>query len=318
MRGVEGRSAGARLVLARAQQRPPLSDERRARTPAVATSRCTRSASTPRMATSCGTPKCFDPTPARSPRCTARIRRPAPRPSSRATGSTCTSATWAPRRSISPARCSGARPSSNIRPRTATAVRRRSSATRSSSAATAQKDPFVAALDAATGARALENAAQFAGAKALLLFHAARHRSRRREAGHQPRQRFRRRLRSRGWPRNLARGLRRRVFRRPAPRLRARPALPQLGFRSARRSTRSSPKARRAMRRRRMSPGRSAKARRTRLPRSSSGDEVYFVSDAGIATCADARHGRGVLERAARRRFLRVARRRRRPHLFSK
>ena len=46
------------------------------------------------------------------------------------------------------------------------------------------------------------------------------------------------------------------------------------------------------------------------------GDELYFVSDGGIASCVDARTGKLPLESAPRWRFLRISRRRRRPNPF--
>ena len=46
------------------------------------------------------------------------------------------------------------------------------------------------------------------------------------------------------------------------------------------------------------------------------GDELYFVSDAGIATCVDARTGTLALAAAAERQLLGFAGVRRRPHLL--
>ena len=179
------------------------------------------------------------------------------------------------------------------------------------------EDPFVAALDRVTGDVHWKQPRNTTADQDFLLFHANRNRSRGAEAGHQRRQRFCRRLRSGRRPRNLARPLRRRILGCAAARIRERPAVRRIRLRSVD-----------SVRHR--SEGRRGDATETNVvwtldkgaPLTPSvlvmGDELYFVSDNGVATCIDATHQEKSLDQTPWRRLLGVAHARRWPHLLPK
>ena len=180
-----------------------------------------------------------------------------------------------------------------------------------------ESDPFVAALDRATGDVRWNNRAIQRPAKTFSFSTPTVIEVDGVETSHQRRQRFRRRVRSGRWPRNLA-FVTAKATQSCLARLRKRIALRRLRLRPIR-SLRDRPE-----------ECRRATPLKTNIvwtlekgaPLTPSvlvvGDELYFVSDNGVATCIDARTDEKPLDQTPRRRLLRLADCGRWPHLLPK